>query len=56
MITWSESVLPVVGVVDRCKFVVGAWVVMPSCVGFSCHRGSSYWPLRPLCRDVDVVP
>jgi hypothetical protein len=32
MITWPESVLPVVGVVDHCKFSVGAWAVMPSCV------------------------
>jgi hypothetical protein len=56
MITWSESVLSIVGVVDRCKFVVGAWVVTPSCIWFLCHRGSSYWSSRSLCRDCGCCP
>jgi hypothetical protein len=43
------------GCVDHCKSVVGAWVVMPSCVGFVCHRGSSDWSSGHCVWMVDVV-
>ena len=33
MISWSESVLPMVGFVDRCRFVLALGLVTPSSVG-----------------------
>jgi hypothetical protein len=41
MINWPEFVLPIVGVVDHCKLVVGSWVVMPSCGWFYAPRNGN---------------
>jgi hypothetical protein len=54
MITWPESVLPIVGVVRcSCCWCLGCNAFMRLVL---CHRGSSYWSSRPLCRDGGCCP
>jgi hypothetical protein len=50
----DESVLPIVGVVRcSCYWCLGCNTFMHLDAR---HRGSSYWSLRPLCRDGECCP